>query len=82
MACSSADAGDVEFDHCNGCLLNTFSFVRIVSNEEDLRLFLIKHGVLSEYCYCDNCGAVIKANWKRKTFRHCKSALICKKKEV
>ena len=25
---------------------------------------LIKHGVSSEFCFCENCGHTVKANWK------------------
>ena len=64
------NVGDVYFNRCNGCVLNSFDLFRIISNEEDLCLFLIKHGVLSQYCYCDNCGNTVKDNWKRKSF-HC-----------
>ena len=32
------NVADVYFNSCNGCVLNNFDFVRIVSNEEDVCL--------------------------------------------
>ena len=54
---------------CRGCSLTFIAFAAITEDETALRDFLLRHHVITDICFCDECGHRCRIDWRKKQFR-------------
>jgi len=54
---------------CRGCSLAFLDFAAITDDEDKLREFLLRHHVITDVCFCEECGFRCRIDWRKKQFR-------------
>ncbi|XP_044766662.1 uncharacterized protein LOC123322734 [Coccinella septempunctata] len=57
------------YNVCQECSFTHIEFIRMISNEELAREFLMKHGALSCHSLCETCGSRVRSDFERNQYR-------------